>query len=110
MSRVLPFPYEGGQFPPGLGAVVQNTVLRGEEPAREVIHTPDNDWCLGDGVNDPNLPGASIARHIWHAIDRNSSIADLASMPPGHIAERSGPGNPWTIKALVGWGDDDPPA
>jgi hypothetical protein len=110
MHRIMPFPYEGAQFPPGLGAVVQDTVLRGEEPAREVIHTPENGWCIGDGVNDPNVPGASIATHIWRAMERNSSIASLASMPPGHIAERSGPGEPWTIKVLVGWGEDGPSA
>ena len=110
MHRVLSWPYEGERFPAGLGAVVQNTVLRGEQPAREVIHTPENDWCIGDGVNDPNVAGACTATHIWHVIEWNSSIADLASMPPGHIAERSGPGQPWTVKVLVGWGEDDPPA
>ncbi len=35
----VPFPFEGDRFPHQLGAVVQNTVLRGEQPAREVIHT-----------------------------------------------------------------------
>lgn len=105
MHRVLPFPYQDGRFPAKLGAVVQNTVLSGEEPAREVIHTPEGDWCIGDGVNDPNLPGASTATHIWHAIERNSSIASLAIMPPGHIARRSNPGHEWEIQLLTGWGE-----
>ena len=97
MIRHLPFPFEDHRFPNTLGAVVQMTVLSGEQPAREVIHAPDGSWLVGDGVNDPNPPGASIATHIAHAIERNSSIAQLATMPPGHIAQRSGPGDPWRI-------------
>lgn len=97
MFRNLPFPFERNEFPAELGAVVQQTVLQGDEPAREVIHADDGAWLIGDGVNDPNLPGASRATHIWHAIQRNSSIAQLATMPPGHIALRSGPGDPWRI-------------
>ena len=103
----LPFPYEGGRFPPNLGALVQRTVLTGELPALEVIHTPDGSWAIGDGVNDPNHPGASEVAHIAHAIACNTSIADLATMPPGHIAKRTGPGQPWQIMVLVGWDDDD---
>jgi hypothetical protein len=100
-----PLPYEGGRFPSDLGALVQRTVLTGELPAREVVHTPDGSWAIGDGVNDPNLPGASEIAHIAHAVALNSSIADLATMRPGHIAERGGPNEPWEIKILVGWGD-----
>ncbi|MFC6715651.1 hypothetical protein [Branchiibius cervicis] len=104
MHRVLPFPYEAGRFPFDLGAVVQNTVLRGEEPAREVGHTADGEWFIGDGVNDPNLPGASTATHIWHAIERDSSIADLATMPPGHRASRPSAAEHWQVQTLDGWG------
>ena len=103
MQRVMPFPFTDGLFPPALGAVVQNTVLRGEEPAREVVHTPDGAWCVGDGVNDPNVPGAATATHIVHAIERNSSLASLANMPRGHIARRAGPGDAWEVQALAGW-------
>ncbi|GAB3254683.1 hypothetical protein GCM10027448_21990 [Nocardioides dilutus] len=55
---------------------------------------------MGDGVNDPNLPGACVATHIWHAIECNSSITGLAAMPPGHFAQRSGPGQEWTVAAF----------
>jgi hypothetical protein len=104
MRRVMPFPYEGDRLPPALGAVVQNTVLRGEQPAREVIHTPEGEWCVGDGVNDPNVPGAVTATHISHAVERNGSIASLANMPPGHIAQRPDPGHDWEVRVLTGWG------
>jgi hypothetical protein len=105
MFRHLPFPFDNDRFPSELGAVVQQSVLTGEQPAREVIHAPDGSWIVGDGVNDPNLSGASVATHLAHAIERNSSIAELADMPPGHIAQRSDPGEAWTICVLEGWDD-----
>jgi hypothetical protein len=105
MFRHLPSPFENERFPDELGAVVQVSVLTGEQPAREVIHAPDGSWLVGDGVNDPNPSGASVATHLAHAIERNSSIAELANMPPGHIAQRSAPGEPWTVCVLEGWDD-----
>ena len=105
MFQHLPFPFPGGCFPDNLGAVVQKSVLSGEKPAREVVHTRDGSWLVGDGVDDPNASDVSIATHILHALERNSSIAELATMEPGHIAERSGPGDPWRICVLEGWED-----
>jgi hypothetical protein len=106
MFQHLPFPFDRDEFPELLGAVIQRTVLDGSEPAREVIHAPDGSWLIGDGVNDPNLPGASVATHVWHAIDRNSSLRSLASMTPGHIARRDGPGREWQTLPLEGWQDE----
>ena len=97
MVRRVPFPFEDDVFPTDLGAVVQRSVLEGRQPARVVIHDVDGDWAIGDGVSDPNLPGAAVATHIWHAIERNSSIASLATMPPGHVATRDGPGSEWRV-------------
>jgi hypothetical protein len=106
MFRSLPWPFEGDMFPAQLGAVVQRTVADGTEPAREVIHASDGSWAISDGVNDPNLRDAAIAIHIEHVIARNSSVATLASLPPGHIAKRSGPGDPWRVFIFEGWADD----
>ena len=36
------------------------TVFQGEEPAREVVHDSNNGWAVGDGVKDPNEPGAVV--------------------------------------------------
>lgn len=107
MFRFLPWPFEGDRFPEQLGAVVARTVLSGEFPAQEVVHAPENDWAVGDGENDPNEPGACVVTHIWHVIERNFSVAHLASLPPGHRAIRDGPGEPWKVHKLKGWGDDD---
>ena len=98
MFQHLPFPFPDDRFPPELGAVVQRTVLSGELPALEVIHSDDNSWLVGDGVNDPNEPGACAATHMLHVIERNSSVADLASLPLGHLAVRAAVGAPWTIE------------
>ena len=105
MFRDLPFPFDNDQFPPQLGAVVQRTVAERREPAREVIHTEDNSWVVGDGVNDPNLPGAATVLHIQHVIQADPSLAELASLPLGHIAKRDQPGRPWVI-AVVEWPDE----
>jgi hypothetical protein len=96
MFQHLPFPFKDGRFPQQLGAVVQTTVIDSKEPARLVIHTSDNSWIVGDGVNDPNLPDAAIAFHIHHVLQADPSLHVLAGLPLGHIATRDGPGRPWS--------------
>lgn len=93
----MPFPFEGDEFPADLGAVVQVTVLDGSEPARVVGHTDEGAWYVGDGVHDPNAPGAVVATHLWHVVERNSSLRRLATLAPGQRAERVGPGSPWVV-------------
>jgi hypothetical protein len=99
MHRHLPFPFPGGTFPATLGAVVQRTVLDRIEPARLVLHDIDGDWAIGDGANDPNLPNACIATHIAHVLTLDPTIAGLATLPPGHQAERETPADEWQISA-----------
>lgn len=100
MFRFIPWPFPDDAFPSSLGAVIQRTVLDGVMPALVVAHLPDRDWAIGDGVDDPNLPGASIATHIWHAIRQNNSIEALATLPPGHEARRRSIGDPWVIEVV----------
>jgi hypothetical protein len=100
MREFVPWPFTGDKFPLDLGAVVQRTVLDGIRPALLVAHFPNGAWAIGDGVDDPNVPGASIATHIWHAIRQNSSIEALTSLPPGHEARRRWPGDPWVIEKV----------
>ena len=99
MFRHLPWPFRDNRFPLDLGATVQRTVLDGEMPALLVVHTVGGDWAIGDGTNDPNIPGASVATHIWHAIDRNSSITGLAHLAPGQQARRLSPHHEWVVSA-----------
>ena len=100
MRRHLPWPFEGDRFPDDLGAVVQRTVLGGELPARVVGHGSDGSWYVGDGVNDPNEPGATVATHMRHVLERNSSVATLATLPPGHRAVRDRPGDSWRVEPM----------
>ncbi|TDW71096.1 hypothetical protein EV653_5168 [Kribbella pratensis] len=72
MIRHLPFPFDDQGFPNTLGAVVQKTVLSGEQPAREVIHAPDGSWLVGDGVNDPTHPAR---RSLPTSLTRSREIA-----------------------------------
>jgi hypothetical protein len=95
MFRTLPWPFEGDVFPSELGAVVQRTVLEGRLPALIVGHAAAGDWYVGDGINDPNVPGACVATHIAHAIAWNSTIQTLATLPPGSEARRRSPDDPW---------------
>jgi hypothetical protein len=104
--RNLPFPFDGDTFPANLGAVVQRTVLEGVEPAREVIHATDGSWLVGDGVNDPNEPGAVVVTHMSHVVERNSSVAQLANLLLGQIARRARPGDDWVREPHV-WCPDE---
>jgi hypothetical protein len=100
LFRDIPWPYADGKFPSNLGAVVQLTVLDGALPALVVHHLRNGDWGIGDGVNDPNLPGAAVLTHIWHAIEQNGSIAGLAHVPPGHVARRQSPADNWVVSEV----------
>ena len=104
--RQLPFPFDDDIFPATLGAVVQRTVLDGREPAREVTHAADGSWLVGDGVNDPNEPDAVVVTHISHVVERNSSVAGLATLPLGHVARRNQPGDEW-VREPHAWLDDE---
>lgn len=93
--RDVPWPFAGDTFPPQLGAVIQKTVLSGQLRALVVIHDYENDWLIGDGVNDPNEDGACAIAHISHVTDADPSVSVLADLPVGWQATRSGPDEPW---------------
>ena len=101
MVRRRPWPYPGGEFPHDLGAVVQRTVLDGQLPALTVAHAADGDWMVGDGVNDPNARGATVATHIRHVVDRDPSVGPLASLAPGSRADRETAAHPWVVSSFA---------
>ena len=101
MERYVDFPFPADRFPAELGAVVQRTVADGLLPARYVAHTVDNAWMVGDEVNDPNVTGASVAMHIRHVVDRDPSLEQLATLPPGFQARRRSDRDPWVIEPLA---------
>jgi hypothetical protein len=87
--------HDRGIFPGDLGAVIRRTVLSGELPAWLVIHDDENDWCVGDDANDPDVLGTSVIAHMTHVFARDPSVSELASLPPGWAAARTGTGQPW---------------
>jgi hypothetical protein len=95
MSRFVEWPFADGQFPRRLGAVVMRSVLQGDRPALQVVHFPDGGWAVADGVSDPNAEGATTVAHIWHILERDRTVLELASLPPGHVADREAVGSPW---------------
>ncbi|WP_120520497.1 hypothetical protein [Arthrobacter celericrescens] len=105
MYREMPWPFPNNQFPDGLGAVVMRTVLSGERPALQVLHDPDNGWAIADGVDDPNVPGGCVATHISHVVKLDPTLAALAAMPPGTLADRLETGAEWQFSDFK-WEDE----
>jgi hypothetical protein len=95
LVRRLWWPYPGGRFPVNLGALVQRTILDGQEPVRVVVHDRVRDWGVGDGIDDPDQPGASVVSSMWRLADADPTLQELATMAPGTLAYRESPGDPW---------------
>ncbi|MFF3762538.1 hypothetical protein ACFYYR_00345 [Streptomyces sp. NPDC001922] len=110
LFRTVAFPFPEGRFPRDLGAVVQRTVAEGDLPALTVVHDTDGDWLVGDGVNDPNLPGACIVHCLVHLAEADPSLAETATLPPGYAAYRDGPDQPWSIEPFSYEDGSDVPA
>ena len=66
-----------------------------------VIHTDDGSWLVGDGVKDPNLPGAVVVSGMIHVVEQDPSLAELAALPPGRIAEHDCPDDVGHIDELA---------
>ncbi|MFE6920138.1 DUF4265 domain-containing protein [Nocardia sp. NPDC057663] len=88
----------GLAFPDDLAACVYNTVASGERPALVVVHDPDGDWIIADGSDDPLDPDTATLVHIQHVADADSAVTELAALPPGKLAWRNQPTDPWTIE------------
>ncbi len=101
-----PFPFADGRFPPDLGAIAHWTVARCERPALEVYHDHDNYWLVLDGVTDPLAPDSTIVDALTHLSADDPTLAGLATLPPGHVATRRHPTDPWRIAEMEP--EDDP--
>src|SRR3954471_6281047 len=97
MFQFVEWPFPHGEFPQHLGAAVMRSVLTGHRPALRVAHLPEGDWAVADGVDDPNAEGAMTVAHIWHVLERDPTLFELASLPPGQVAGREAVGTPWII-------------
>jgi hypothetical protein len=108
MERHVAFPFVGERFPEILGALIQRTVLDARLPALYVAHTSENDWIVGDGINDPNVPEAAAAAHIRHVVDLDATLEPLATLPLCFQAVRASIDSLWEIEPMAWLGDDQP--
>lgn len=87
------------KFPddPHAKAFLSETVHKGTEPITYVSHdASDGAWqFLGDSMSDGGGPVVSC---LHHPIDRDPSLAELADLPLGWVAERARVGEPWARK------------
>ncbi|MFD0784958.1 hypothetical protein ACFQZ8_13715 [Micromonospora azadirachtae] len=68
-------------------------VFERREPVLLVSHDADGLWQL---VGSTPADGTGKLGHLFHAIDEDPTLMDILDLPPGHRANRSRPGEPWT--------------
>lgn len=81
-------------------SIASTRILDGSEPLRLVVRDADGSWQFLDGgpVDVDHL----ITIHAHHLFDEfPADLAPLRGLPPGHLAERHGPGWPWRITVDV---------
>jgi hypothetical protein len=96
---VMPWPFPGDVFPRALGAVVMRNVLSGSSPALQVVHFDDGYWGVADGHHVPSSRNLEPT-HIWHVLEMDASLAELATLPPGRQADREALGEPWVVSPI----------
>ena len=101
-----PFPFTDNVFPSELGAVVQRSVLDGEEPALFVAHTEDNEWLVGDGISDPNEEGACVVAAMVEVLAQDEKVAEVADLPTGMAAYRESADDTWQREPFT-WAEED---
>ncbi|GII59316.1 hypothetical protein Pth03_77050 [Planotetraspora thailandica] len=99
------FPFPGGTFPVGLGAVVNRRVASGQSPALVVVHDDENDWLVGDGETDGDDSNLMVL-HISHLVARDPCVGETATLPAGFVAWRSSMSDPWIIEPWM-YPDDE---
>jgi hypothetical protein len=97
MYRQVQWPFPDDEFPDELGALVMRSILDEGVPVLQVVHFPDNSWAVADGVHDPNEPGACIATHLRHVLERDPTVGELATLPIGSQADRAAVEERWLV-------------
>lgn len=65
-------------------------------PALQVVHFEDWYWGVADAIDSPTVRNVT-GTHLRHVLDRDPTIAELATMQPGYQADRDAVGDPWVI-------------
>ncbi len=81
----------------GTNCIQTGEVFERREPILYAVHDAgDGIWQLG-GATPPDAATAKVG-HLHHAIDEDPTLLGILDMPPGHVAERSGPGAAWSVE------------
>jgi len=83
----IPYPFADDRFPDDLAAAAMKSVLEGRRPCLQVVHFATGHWGIADGLDTPGNRNL-VATHMRHVLDMDHSIAELATLPPGHQADR----------------------
>jgi hypothetical protein len=80
--------------PPDTPAFLSEAVLTGAEPVTFVSHDiEDGAWqFLGESMADDTNP---VVCCLYHPLETDPSLRELADLPLGWWAKRAGPGEPW---------------
>jgi len=80
--------------PPNVAVFVLKRILDGTMPILRVCHDDDDGgWQFLDG--GPATNDQAMLVSLRHMLNHDPSIAELADLPCGWDATRTGPGNPW---------------
>lgn len=88
------------EFPRDLGVIACNCVIRGEKSVNFVSHA-SGDWQMYCDETTHDFEDPAVIEHelhvvhVWHLIERDDSLRELAGLPVDMGAERPGPGVAW---------------
>jgi hypothetical protein len=78
----------------GTRAIQTAEVFARAEPVLLVVNDADDDLWQLIGTSDAGPDGK--LGHLWHALDEDPTLIDVADLEPGQSAVRSRVGGPWT--------------
>jgi len=81
-------------------ALVATPVATAGAPVLSVVHDRDGDWQMLCGTVDAVPENAQLV-HLFHAVDRDPSIAQALDLEPGWRADREGVDAPWQRSRLA---------
>jgi hypothetical protein len=70
-------------------------IFERREPVLYVSNDADDELWQLIGATAADAGTGKIG-HLHHAVDEDPTLIDVLSLPPGHHAQRTGPGEPWT--------------
>lgn len=78
----------------GTNCIQTIEVFEHQEPVLLVAHDSDDGLWQLIGPTDAGDTGK--IGHLYHAIDEDPTLIDVLNLVPGHSADRTGVGGPWT--------------